>query len=52
MRKPVPRLGGLETEVRRLREEPNETRAQRDELLLGVRAALDKLERAGIGNGE
>jgi uncharacterized coiled-coil DUF342 family protein len=44
--KPDPRLERLEAEVRRLREELAETRDQRDELLSGVRAAVDKLEKA------
>jgi uncharacterized coiled-coil DUF342 family protein len=47
--KPDPRLERLEAEVRRLREELAETRDQRDELLRGVRSALDKLEKAAGG---
>ncbi|MEO9006523.1 MAG: hypothetical protein ABI401_05330 [Candidatus Dormibacter sp.] len=50
--KPDPRLARLETEVRRLREELNGVRDQRDDLLLGVRAALEKLERARMDSGE
>jgi uncharacterized coiled-coil DUF342 family protein len=46
--KPDPKLARLEGEVRRLREELNETRDQRDELLMGVRSALEKLERVAV----
>ena len=50
--KPDPRLERLEKEVRRLREELIATRDQRDELLLGVRAAVEKLEKATAEQAE
>ncbi len=48
--KPDPRLERLEVENRRLREELAETRDQRDELLHGVRAAVEKLEKVPPNN--
>ena len=44
--KPDPKLERLEAENRRLREELNLTRAERDELQSGLRSALDQLRRA------
>jgi chromosome segregation ATPase len=43
--KPDPRLERLEAELKRVREELAELRDERDQLLSGVRAALDQLER-------
>ena len=43
--RPDPRLARLEAEVKRLREELSQVRDQRDELLAGVREALDRLSR-------
>jgi predicted nuclease with TOPRIM domain len=44
--KPDPRLERLEAENRRLREELQSARAERDELQAGVRSAVDQLRRA------